>query len=514
MTVSEKEIIQQRLEKVTALRQAGIEPYAYQYPRTHTAAKIQETFARLEGEQQSDVSIHIPGRIKTVRLHGKTVFAHLQDESGQIQIYFRSNELGEKRYELVKRLDAGDFLGVKGVVFRTHTGELTIRVEDFALLSKSIRALPEKWHGVKDVEVRYRQRYLDLLSNEKTRDVFRTRFRIIKEIRNFLDNLGFTEVETPMMQPIPGGAAAKPFITHHNALDCDWFLRIAPELFLKRLLVGGFEKIYELNRNFRNEGISTIHNPEFTMLEIYQAYVNGQAMMDLTEKIFLHLVKNITGGIKMTYQGQELDFTLPWRRLSYLEAVNEQTGVDVWHETAERLQAVCREHHLEFAENAAKTDLVELLFQHLVEPKLQQPTFVIDFPLELSPLAKQKEDAPELADRFEPFIAGREFANGFTELNDPQEQRKRFEKQMQKRARGDEEAQPMDEDYLRALEYGMPPAGGLGIGIDRLVMLLTDSPSIRDVILFPQLRRVMHHETDRDETPDTDEENALPTQEP
>jgi len=506
--VSEKELIQQRLEKIQALRQAGIEPYAYRYYRSHSAGKIQETFSRLQGEEQSEVSISIPGRIKALRVHGKTVFAHLQDESGQVQIYFRANELGEEKFETVKRLDIGDFLGVKGHVFRTRTGELTIRVEEFTLLAKAIRAMPEKWHGLKDVEVRYRQRYLDILSNEKSRKVFQTRFRIIKEIRNFLDNLGFLEVETPMMQPIPGGAAAKPFITHHNALNRDLYLRIAPELYLKRLLVGGFEKVYELNRNFRNEGISTMHNPEFTMLEIYQAYVDGRVMMELTEKLFIHLVKTLTGGTKITYQGKELDLSTPWQRIAYVEAVKEQTGVEVWQQTPERLQAVCKEHRLDVPVGASKAELVEKLFENLVEPKLIQPTFIIDFPIELSPLAKQKEGEPALADRFEPYIAGHEFANGFSELNDPIEQRRRFELQVQKRAQGNEEAQMMDEDYIRALEYGLPPAGGLGIGIDRLVMLLTDSPSIRDVILFPQLRQIMCQDTDGEETPDTKSEES------
>jgi len=488
--VSEKELIQQRLEKIQSLRDSGVEPYAYHYARSHSTQAITATFERLQGEDQSDVKVSSAGRIKALRMHGKTVFGHLQDESGQVQIYLRTNELGEELFAVVKRLDVGDFLGVKGPVFRTRTGELTIRVEEFTLLAKAVRAMPEKWHGVKDVEVRYRQRYLDLLANEKSRSVFRTRFRIVKEIRNFLDQLGFLEVETPMMQAIPGGAAAKPFMTHHNALGRDLYLRIAPELYLKRLLVGGFEKVFELNRNFRNEGISTMHNPEFTMLEVYQAYVDGKTMMELTEKLFSHLAKIIHGSTTIVYQGKEIQLAAPWRRLGYIEAVNEQTGVDVWNMTLEKLQALCKEHHLESPEKASKAEYVEILFEGLVEPKLIQPTFVIDFPIELSPLAKQKEGRPELADRFEPYIAGHEYANGFSELNDPVEQKNRFELQGKKRDKGDEEAQMMDEDYIRALEYGFPPAGGLGIGIDRLVMLLTDSPSIRDVILFPQLRQI------------------------
>ncbi len=489
--MAEKEIIQQRIEKIRVLRQDGVEPYAYKFPRTHTSSKIQETFARLQGEEKSDVSVSLAGRIKSYRAHGKTVFIHLQDENGQVQIYLRADEMGETRYEIVKRLDIGDFLGVKGPVFRTRTGELTIRVEEFTLLSKSIRPLPEKWHGLKDVEARYRQRYLDILTNPQSKKVFLTRIRIVREIRNFLDGLGFLEVETPMMQPIPGGAAAKPFKTHHNALNRDLFLRVAPELYLKRLLIAGFEKIYELNRNFRNEGLSTMHNPEFSMLEIYQAYVDGAAMMDLTEKLFVHLAKTLHGGAEITYQNQTINFSVPWRRLSYVEAVAEQTGVNVWQEPLERIQTVCQEHRLEVPVGATKADMTELLFDHLVVPKLIQPTFVVDFPLELSPLAKAKEGSDEFADRFEPYIAGHEYANGFSELTDPQEQRQRFERQMHKRAQGSEEAQLMDEDFLRAMEYGMPPAGGLGIGIDRLAMLLTDTPSIRDVILFPQLRQIM-----------------------
>ena len=496
--MAEKDYIQQRLDKILKLREAGIEPYAYKYSRTHTSEKIQETFSRLQGEEQSDVSVGVVGRLVAYRAHGKTIFMQLQDESGRVQVYFRADELGPERFELVKQLDVGDFLGAKGSVFRTRTGELTIRAADFALLAKALRPMPEKWHGLKDVELRYRQRYLDILANEQSRNIFLARSRVVKEIRNYLDNLGFMEVETPMMQPLPGGAAARPFMTHHNALNRDLYLRVAPELYLKRLLVGGFEKIFELNRSFRNEGISTMHNPEFTMLEIYQAYVDGNAMMELMEKLVAYLVKTMHGGQTLSYQGQDLDLKVPWQRLRYTDAIKEQTGIDVWQQTPERLAAICQEHGLEPPDKAGRAELVEMLFESLVEPKLIQPTFITDFPLELSPLAKQKPGAPDFADRFEPYLAGHEIANGFSELNDPLEQRRRFELQMQKRAQGDEEAQMLDEDFVRALEYGMPPAGGLGIGIDRLVMLLTDSASIREVIFFPQLRQIANVQNEPD----------------
>ncbi|MEW6516074.1 MAG: lysine--tRNA ligase [candidate division FCPU426 bacterium] len=488
--MSEKEIIQQRLEKIRSLRSTGVEPYAYAYDRTHAAAQVLTDHAELQGEAFSEQAVSCAGRLKSYRGHGKTVFAHLQDDSGQLQLYFRADALGPERFEIVKHLDIGDFLGVKGPVFRTRTGELTVRVDEFTLLAKALRPLPEKWHGLKDVEARYRQRYLDLIANPQVKQVFQARFRIVKAIRQFLDQRGFVEVETPMMQPIPGGAAARPFKTHHNALDRDLYLRVAPELYLKRMLVAGFEKVFELNRNFRNEGLSTMHNPEFTMLEVYQAFVNGQAMMELAEALFAHLAQTVCGGLKIPYQGQTLDLTPPWKRLGYLEAVSQAVGLEVWSQTPEQLKQICRERGLDTAGAEDKGELVEVLFDHLVTPTLVQPTFIVDFPVEISPLAKAKAGQPDVADRFEPYIAGHEYANGFSELNDPVEQRQRFERQLARRAKADEAGQTLDEDFLRALEYGMPPAGGLGIGIDRLVMLLTDSPSIRDVILFPQLRQI------------------------
>ncbi len=479
-----------RLEKIRKLRESGSEPYAYRYPRTHTAASVQAEYSGLTGEERSGAPAALAGRLVALRSHGKSLFAHLQDATGKTQLYFRQDSLGAERFEAVKQFDLGDFIGARGHVFRTRTGELTVLVEDFALLTKALRPLPEKWHGLKDVELRYRQRYLDLLSNERTRRIFLTRSRVVKEIRNFLDPLGFLEVETPMMHPIPGGAAARPFQTHHNALDRDLYLRVAPELYLKRLLVGGLEKVYELNRNFRNEGLSTMHNPEFTMLEVYEAFVDAGAMMSLTENLFLHLAHSLAHGTRITYQGRSLELAPPWRRLSMTEAVRAATGEDAWNLDLERLRAVCREHRLETPAGADRAELFDVLFSRLVEPGLVEPTFVVDFPLEISPLAKSKEGEPLVADRFEPYLAGHEYGNGFSELNDPVEQQRRFEAQMVRREAGHEEALRLDRDYVRALEYGMPPAGGLGLGIDRLVMLLTDSPSIREVILFPQLRQI------------------------
>lgn len=490
--------LQPRLDKVRQWREAGQDPYAYRYARTHVAAEVQRQFAALTGEALGPEPVAVAGRLMTLRAHGKTMFAHLQDESGRVQLYFRRDQLGPERFAQAQWLDLGDILGARGPVFRTHTGELTVRVDDFSLLTKALRPLPEKWHGLKDVEIRYRQRYLDLIANERTRQIFRLRSRLVQEVRRFLDGLGFLEVETPMMHPIAGGAAARPFQTHHNALDRDLFLRIAPELYLKRLLVGGLEKVYEINRNFRNEGLSTMHNPEFTMLEAYQAYVDGAAMMDLTERLFVHLAETLKGGTELTYQGQTVQLAAPWRRLPILDAVKDAVGEDAWQASPDRLRSLAREHGLSAPETGSREELFDLLLKHLVEPKLVQPTFLVDFPLELSPLAKPKPGDARLADRFEPYLIGHEFANGFSELSDPVDQRQRFEAQMTARAQGNPEAHVIDLDYVRALEYGLPPAGGLGVGIDRLVMLFTDSPSIREVILFPQLRQIHSGELEDD----------------
>ena len=480
------ELIKVRRDKLGELRSAGIDPFGQRFDRTAAALKIQENFDDLEGS-----IVKIAGRIMAKRRHGKAGFANLQDLTGNIQLYFRKDDLGEDKYELFKKLDIGDILGIEGEVFRTQKGEISIHVRDLVYLSKSLHPLPEKWHGLKDVELRYRQRYVDLIVNPEVKEVFIKRSRIIKEMRNYLDERGYLEVETPMMQPIAGGATARPFITHHNALGMDLYLRIAPELYLKRLIVGGLEKVYEINRNFRNEGISTRHNPEFTMLEIYQAYGDFETMMDLAENLIASVVNKINGSLIVEMEGQRIDFTLPWQRISMLEAIEKYTGVNFTSiNSDEEARAAARSLNMEIDDKITRGELINEVFEEFVEQKLIQPTFVYGHPVEISPLAKKNATSPEFTDRFELFIMQREIANAFSELNDPIDQKERFQKQVEKRAQGDSEAHMMDEDYINALEYGMPPAGGMGIGIDRLVMLITGSPSIRDVILFPTLRRI------------------------
>ncbi|MBO8136976.1 MAG: lysine--tRNA ligase [Desulfotomaculum sp.] len=478
------ELIRVRREKLDELRENGIEPYGEKFEVTHYALEIIDRFEELEGQK-----VRIAGRIMAKRGHGKASFANLQDATGRIQIYGRLNDMGEEAYSMFEKLDIGDIIGLEGTVFKTRRGEVTVAVTEFTMLAKSLRPLPEKWHGLKDVDLRYRQRYLDLTVNPEVRNTFVVRSRIVREIRNYLDNLGFLEVETPMMHPIAGGAAARPFITHHNALDMNLYLRIAPELYLKRLLVGGFDKVYEINRNFRNEGISTKHNPEFTMLELYQAYGDVEDMMSLTEDMISSVAQKVLGTTKITYGEEEIDLSPPWKRLPMLEAVKQHSGLDFnIITTDEEARKKAKELQLEIEGNETWGDVLNKVFEEFVEPKLIQPTFILDYPVEISPLAKRKKDQPRLTYRFELFIYGRETANAFSELNDPIDQRQRFENQLKKRKAGDEEAHMMDEDYIQALEYGMPPAGGLGIGIDRLVMLLTNSQSIRDVILFPLMK--------------------------
>jgi lysyl-tRNA synthetase class 2 len=481
----EHELVRQRRLKLQHLRESGRDPFAVtRFERTHLAQEVLDGYCELEGKR-----VLIAGRLMSLRVHGKAAFGDLADISGTIQVYFKLDALGAAQYALLDDVDIGDFLGVEGSVFTTRSGQITIAAERIEVLAKSLRPLPAKWHGLRDIETRYRQRYVDLVVGPEVRRVFIVRSQVIREIRHFLDLRGFLEVETPMMQPIPGGAAARPFITHHNALDVDLYLRIAPELYLKRLIVGGFEKVYEINRNFRNEGVSTRHNPEFTMLEAYQAYADYNDMMKLVEGLVEHVCGEVLGEVSLTYQGKEINLRPPWRRISLLNSIAEYAHVDPQRLLdADSARAACRELGLPAADELHLSTLVNNIFEAYVEPHLIQPTFVVDYPTAISPLAKRKPDNPDLVERFEPFVAGQEIGNAFSELNDPLDQRRRFEEQARERAAGDEEAHPMDEDYVRALEYGMPPTGGLGIGIDRLVMLLTDSPSIRDVILFPHMR--------------------------
>ncbi|HZK53800.1 MAG TPA: lysine--tRNA ligase [Desulfosporosinus sp.] len=473
-----------RLEKLELLRQADIEPYSDRYVRTHKALEVLERFEELEGQEVS-----VAGRIMSKRDQGKIIFAHIQDFSGRIQIYIRKDDLGETLFELITKFDVGDIIGVEGKVFRTKRGEVSIHAGTVTLLSKAMRPLPEKFHGLTNVEIRYRQRYLDLIVNPDVRQVFVTRSKIIRFMREFLEEREFLEVETPTLHAIPGGAAARPFSTHHNALDIDLYLRIALELPLKRLIVGGFEKVYEIGRTFRNEGISIKHNPEFTMMELYQAYANYEDIMELTEEMIASIVQKVHGTLQIDYQGQPLQFQTPWRRLTMVDGILEYSGVDFSSiKTDDQARVAAQEKGLHVEVDASRGKIINEFFEEFVEPNLIQPTFIIGHPVEISPLAKRNADQPEYTDRFEAFIFGRELANAFSELNDPIDQRQRFEAQAAERANGDDEAHLMDEDFVQALEYGLPPTGGLGIGIDRLVMFLTDSASIRDVILFPTMR--------------------------
>lgn len=475
---------QVRLDKLNELKSKGINPFGGRFERTHTTSQILNGYADLEGKD-----VTIAGRIMAIRRMGKASFAHIQDVSGQIQIYVRLNDVGEELYDLFTHLDIGDIIGVQGFVFRTRTEEISVHAQRLVLLSKSLLPLPEKWHGLKDVELRYRQRHVDLIVNPEVKNVFILRSKIIQAMRRYLDSKGFLEVETPTMHAIAGGASARPFITHHNALDIDLYMRIALELHLKRLIVGGLEKVYEIGRVFRNEGISTRHNPEFTMIELYQAYADYHDMMDITEQMISRIAQEVLGTQKITYQGTEIDLTPPWPRMTMVDAVKKYTGIDYREFSSdEQARAAAAKAGVHVAGDATRGTVLNELFEAKVEENLVQPTFIIDYPIEISPLAKRREDDPNFTYRFEVFITAREFGNAFSELNDPVDQRERFVKQMEQRAKGDEEAQMHDEDFVRALEVGMPPTGGLGIGIDRLIMLLTDSASIRDVILFPTLR--------------------------
>ena len=485
----ENDIVRQRREKLEALRARDIEPFGARYPVTHWAGELTDRLDRAaDAELQAVGPVSLAGRIVAMRDHGKTAFAHLMDRSGRLQLYARADQLGDD-FASFRDLDVGDFIGVTGAMFRTRTGQLTLGVKSFAFLSKSLRPLPEKWHGLKDVETRYRQRYVDLIVNPDVRHIFVLRARLIQKLRAFLDARGFLEVETPMMQPIPGGAIARPFRTHHNTLDMDLYLRIAPELYLKRLVVGGFERVYEINRNFRNEGVSTQHNPEFTTLEFYQAYADYQDLMELTEEMFTELAQSLLGRLTLTWGEHTIDLTRPWKHLPFFSGVSQALGTTVSVDTdAASVARAAAGKGLTVKPGAAAWEIWKDVFEELVEPTLVRPTFVLDYPIELSPLAKQKRDQPRLVDRFELFIGRRELANAYSELNDPIDQIARFREQAAQKARGDDEAHWLDEDYVRALEYGMPPAAGEGIGIDRLTMLFANQPSIREVILFPHLR--------------------------
>ncbi len=474
----------ERRQHLQELMEKGIDPFGEKYPAENKAQEIKDNFAEFSGQ-----NVSLSGRLMAVRSHGRASFADLQDLSGKIQLYFRQDEVGEEQYEFFQDLDIGDIIGLEGEVFQTNRGEVSVKVTDFTFQTKALRPLPEKFHGLQDKELRYRQRYLDLIVNPEVKETFIKRSEIIKEIRNYLEEQGFLEVETPMMHPIAGGASARPFITHHNALDIDLYLRIAPELYLKRLIVGGLEKVFEINRNFRNEGMSYKHNPEFTMMELYQANADYNDMMELTENMIASVAQKVLGSTTVEYEGQEIDLTTPWRRMTMLEAVEEYTGIDFSAiEEDDKAREAATELGLEIEDSASWGEVLNQVFEDKVEEKLIQPVFIKDYPIEVSPLAKRKDDDDRLTYRFEPFICAREMGNAFTELNNPIEQEKRFAAQVSKRETGDEEAHMMDEDYIRALEYGMPPTGGLGIGIDRLVMLLTDASSIKDVILFPTMR--------------------------
>lgn len=480
------EQMQNRIDKMHRIEEAGWKPFGRRFPWTHRSADVNEQFEALA---ESEAEVKLAGRVMAIRGHGKTCFMDMQDKTGRMQLYVRKDVLGEENYALVKMMDIGDTIGVTGSVFRTHMGEVSVKVHAMEMLSKSLRPLPEKWHGLKDIETRYRQRYVDLIVNPEVRDTFVKRSQIIRSVREVLDSHGFLEVETPILNTIAGGAAARPFISYHNALDMQVYMRIAPELYLKRLIVGGMDRVYELGRVFRNEGIDNRHNPEFTSVEIYQAFADYRDMMDLTEEVVVKTAMNVLGTTKITYEGTEIELASPWKRISMIDAVKEYAGKDFTNVTdIEEARSLAKELKVAVEPTFGIGKIINACFEEYVEDKLIQPTFITGHPKEISPLAKSNPDNPEITDRFEAYIYGREICNGFTELNDPIDQRERFLKQVEERANGDEEANMMDEDFVNALEYGLPPTGGLGIGIDRLVMFLTDSSTIRDVLFFPTMK--------------------------
>ncbi|HTZ41498.1 MAG TPA: lysine--tRNA ligase [Syntrophales bacterium] len=498
--MEDSDLLKIRWEKIEALGASGVELYPNDAKVTHLSRDLHDAYGQMDNDALEKLTerFAIAGRVMAIRNFGKGAFLAVQDRKGRIQAFIRKDRVGDETFSLFKTVDVGDIVYLSGRMFKTRTGELTIEAEGLRLLSKCLRPLPEKWHGLTDVEIRYRQRYLDLVVNPKVKEVFETRSRIIQFIRTFLHDRDFLEVETPMMQPMAGGAMAKPFKTHHNALGQDLYLRIAPELYLKRLVVGGMERVFELNRNFRNEGVSTLHNPEFTMMEFYMAYATYEDLMTLTEELVTGLVRELFGTLTITYQGTELDFTRPWRRLSVKEALVQFAGLDTAAlEDSQKALQEAEKRGILFEGKQPLGKVLMGIFDEVVEPKLMQPTFITHYPLEVSPLSRKNSKDPRIVDRFELYIHGREIANAFSELNDPADQKMRFLMQLEQREAGDEEAHGMDEDYITALEYGMPPTAGEGIGIDRLVMLLTDSPSIRDVILFPHMRRRETGETQK-----------------
>ncbi|PKJ52383.1 lysine--tRNA ligase [Bacillus sp. SN10] len=480
-----------RREKLHNLREQGIDPFGKRFERTNATNELLSLYGEFSKEEleEKEISVSIAGRIMTKRGKGKAGFAHIQDLHGQVQIYVRKDAVGDEEYELFKTADLGDLVGIEGKVFKTNVGELSVKATGFTLLTKSLRPLPDKYHGLKDVEQRYRQRYLDLITSMESRETFVTRSKIIREMRRYLDDNGYLEVETPMMHAIAGGASARPFITHHNALDMELYMRIAIELHLKRLIVGGLEKVYEIGRVFRNEGVSTRHNPEFTMIELYEAYADYKDIMKLTENMVAHIAKQVLGTTTIQYGDYEINLEPEWTRLHMVDAIKEHSGADFWNPmSVEEARALAKEHNVEIKDTMEVGHIINEFFEQKVEDKLIQPTFIYGHPVEISPLAKKNDEDPRFTDRFELFIVAREHANAFTELNDPIDQKERFEAQLKEREQGNDEAHMMDDDYIEALEYGMPPTGGLGIGIDRLVMLLTNAPSIRDVLLFPAMR--------------------------
>ena len=486
--VDMNQLMQIRRDKLAKLKEEGKNPFEItKFNRTHTSKQIVENYDELEGKD-----VTIAGRLMAKRIMGKASFCHIQEGDGKIQSYVSINELGEESYKHFKEDDIGDIIGITGFVFKTKTGEISIHAKEVTLLSKSLRPLPEKFHGLKDTDLRYRQRYVDLIMNPEVKDTFLKRIQILQEVKNILNEKGYLEVETPILNTIAGGAAARPFITHHNTLDMDMYLRIANELYLKRLIVGGFDKVYEMGRMFRNEGMDIKHNPEFTNIELYSAYEDYNDMMDITEEIISKVALKVLGTTKITYQGTEIDLTPAWKRISMIDSIKEVTGVDFnTIETDEEAKKAAEELHVELDElKLTRGEIINQVFEAKVEETLVQPTFIYDYPVEVSPLTKRKPSDPRLTERFEVFIGAREYGNAYSELNDPIDQYERFKKQMEARDAGDEEANMMDEDFVTALEYGMPPTGGLGIGIDRLVMLLTDSASIRDVLLFPTMKPI------------------------